>query len=151
MCGPRVWIALLALGSPPALGAQGSLEAVLHELRPGQMVRVRTVQQGRMEGHLLMLQDNTLRLQPGGSPDVPVANIDSLWVVQGHALLTGAIVGGAVGGLVLGVLASKACADYPDCSGVEVPASVGLGLAGGALVGGLVGRGVPRWKLRYPK
>jgi hypothetical protein len=150
MCNPHVWVALLALGSPPALGAQGSLEAVLQRLRPGQMVRVRTVQQGRMEGRLFVLQDNTLRLQRRGSPDVPVANIDSLWV-QGHALATGAIVGGAAGGLVLGILASRACADTSDCSGVEVPASVGVGLAGGALVGILVGRGVTRWKLRYPK
>src|SRR6266496_4653897 len=101
MCRPHVCVALLALGSPPALSAQDSLEAVLHGLRPGQMIRVKTVPQGRMEGRLLMLQDNTLRLQRWGSPDVPVANIDSLWV-RGHALATGAIVGGVAGGLVLG-------------------------------------------------
>lgn len=150
MCRPYVCVALLALGSPVALYAQESLGSVVQGLRPGQMIRVKTVQAGRVEARLLTLDGNTLRVQRENSPDIPVANIDSLWV-QGHATGTGAIVGGLAGGLVFGVLIAGACAHGADCSGVEVPAMTAGGVVVGALVGALLGSGVPRWKLRYPR
>lgn len=150
MCSPHVCVALLVLGSPAALRAQAPLDAAVHRLRPGQMIRVRTLDQGRAEGRLLTLQDNVLRLQRDGSPDVPVANIESLWV-RGRATATGAIVGGLALGLTFGYVATGVCNDEGDCGGVEVPAATAVGLAGGALVGGLIGAAIPKWKLRYPR
>ena len=81
---------------------------------------------------------------------IPVTTIDTLWT-RGNAGMTGAI----VGGLVLGTLGAVLGAAYPEEStdatrGEVMPFAVGVGLAGGALLGGLIGLAIPKWHRQYP-
>lgn len=128
-------VVLLALGSAAPLNAQTALDTVLNRLRPGQTIRVSTRDQGRVEYRF-------------GSRDIAVTSIDSLWV-RGRSTATGAIVGGLTLAAVSFAIVSGACDPGADCSGVEVPAAMAVGLVGGALLGALIGSTMPRWRLRY--
>ena len=103
------------------------------------------------EGPLLSLRGDTLVV---GQPDkwylVPVQNVHSLWV-RGNAAKSGAIVGGVVVGLSsLGLLAGL-CNALGPCEEYDLVFAVGLfGAAGGASLGGLMGKMVPKWKQRFP-
>lgn len=146
----RLACAALVLGSAAPLNAQ-ALDHVLNRVPSGRTIQVRTRDQGRVEATLLRLEDNSLRLERAGLPDIPVASIDSVWV-RGHATATGAIVGGAALAAVFALIMSTACEPGADCSGVEVPAAAAVGFAGGALAGALIGAATPSfWKLRYAK
>lgn len=130
-------VVLLVLGSAAPLNAQTALDTVLNRLRPGQTIRVSTRDQGRAEYRF-------------GSRDMAVTSIDSLWV-RGRATGTGAIVGGLTLGAIAFAIVSGGCSPGADCSGVEGPAAAAVGLAGGALVGALIGSTMPSWKLRYAR
>jgi len=133
----RLAVALLVLGSAASLSAQTALDTVLSRVRPGQMIRVSTRDQGRVEARF-------------GSRDIAATSIDSLWV-RGRSTGTGAIVGGLTLGAIAFAIVSGACSPGADCSGVEGPAAAAVGLAGGALVGALIGSTMPSWKLRYAR
>jgi len=85
---------------------------------------------------------------------IPATTIDTLWT-RGNAGVTGAIVGGLVLG-ALGVALGAAWAEdvrntEPDVDkGAAMQIGGGVGLAGGALLGGLIGLAIPKWHRRYP-
>jgi len=144
----HVFVALLLLGSAAPLNAQSPLDTVLSRLRSGQTIRVSTRAHGRAEARFLGLHDNALSLAGTGSPDVLVAGIDSVWV-RGHMTGTVALVGALTLGTVFAVVVSGECRPGGDCSSIEVPVSAAVGVASGALLGALIGRGITTWKLRY--
>jgi hypothetical protein len=106
---------------------------------------------GRYEGRLLQRGSDHVVLSAEPEPlRVAATTIDTLWT-RGNAGVTGAI----VGGLVLGTLGAALGAAYPEEStdatrGEVMPIAVGVGLAGGALLGGLIGLAIPKWHQRYP-
>jgi len=144
----HVFVALLVLGSAPLLNAQSPLDTVLSRLRSGQTIRVSTRDQGRVQARFLGRQDNAVRFAGTGSPDVLIASIDTVWV-RGHATGTVALLGALTLGTVFAVLVSGDCASGSDCSSIEVPVAGAVGVASGALVGALIGRGITTWKRRY--
>ena len=89
----------------------------------------------------------------------PAPGVDSLWVRGGSHAGKGALIGGAVTGIGLGLLAYAATASAPpsDTCGTSGCDPGGffivgffVGGAGGALVGALIGAAIPRWHLRVP-
>ena len=132
MCRAHVFVVLLALGSAAPLNAQAPLDTVLDRLRSGQTIRVRTQDLGRVEGRLLRLQDDALRVEGAGSPDISVATIDSLWVRR-HATATGAIVGGLALGLIGYIVLN--CSGQDDCPSGQGAVGAAVGFGGGALGG----------------
>lgn len=83
---------------------------------------------------------------------IPIPAIDTLWV-RGSSWATGAIVGGAVGGVLgsLAVVAAAGTCEY-DCGSTTVQAVGGalLGAVVGLPLGALIGGRFPKWTRRYP-
>ena len=106
---------------------------------------------GRNEGRLLQRGPDHVVLSADPQPlRVAATTIDTLWT-RGNAGVTGAI----VGGLLLGTLGAALGAAYPEEStdatrGEVMPLAIGVGLAGGAVLGGLIGLAIPKWQRRYP-
>ena len=120
-------------------------------LKPGQNIRISSRGGTTYEGPLLGLLGDTLVI---GQPDewylVPVQNVNSLWV-RGNAAKSGAIVGSVVVGFSSLGLWVAACNAMGPCEAYDVVFALGLaGAAGGALLGGLIGAMVPKWKQRFP-
>ena len=110
---------------------------------------------GRYEGRLLQRGPDHLVLSAEPEPlRIAATTIDTLWT-RGNAGVTGAI----VGGLVLGTLGAAAWgrvgrgvrSTEPDVDkGEAMLIGGGVGLAGGALLGGLIGLAIPKWHRQYP-
>ncbi len=149
-------MAVLAAALPQASGAQGPgtpdsvVRAALARLQPGKGVRLHATGLGRLEGQFASLTDTTVALGTTTGPrSVAVAGIDSLWQ-RGSAVGTGALVGAVTLGLAGAVLGASAAEWYETDPG-ETAAAVGLiGVAGGALLGAVVGALIPTWKRKVP-
>jgi hypothetical protein len=137
--------AVVLLLAVSAGGVQAQ-ENPLRQLKPGQTVRVKTVDGPRF---VTRLGDG-----PPAEPPFDVARVDSLWV-RGHATGTGALVGAAVAGLGSFAFYGWVCTMVGEGHGCDAWDTVtGLALAtgaGGALIGAGVGALIPRWRLRYAR
>ena len=111
---------------------------------------------GRYEGRLLQRGPDHLVLSAEPEPlRIAATTIDTLWT-RGNSGKTGAI----VGAVVLGALGAVVGAAYaggrrvrtePDIEqGGSCLVAGGVGLAGGALLGGLIGLAIPKWHRQYP-
>ena len=146
-------------GAEPSVAAtaQGPtpLAAALERLRPGQNVRITTTDKETTEGRLAAIHDGRLLFE--GSklaarfPDgVPLANVEKAWV-RGRATKTGALTGGALGGVataaLFGIFVYALC-EVDSCRD-DWPAGAVIGLAlggtAGALTGSLIGAASPEW------
>ena len=152
--------ALAQAQEPDALSPPQRAGLALARLGGGQRVRIRASGVGRVEGWVVSSSPNLVTLRTDGSRiDVPAPGVDSLWVRGGSHAGTGALIGGAVGGIGLGVFAGGLAASggfTGHCApgGCDVGGSVVAGLfvggAAGALLGALIGAPVPKWQLRVP-
>ena len=130
-------------------------QTAFNSLADSQWVRLKVPHvAGRSEGRLLERTSDHLVLSGDPQPlQVPATTIDTLWT-RGNAGMTGAI----VGGLVLGTLGAALRAAYAGgTTGNDSPPTGeamlivgGVGLAGGALLGGLIGLAIPTWHRQYP-
>jgi hypothetical protein len=129
-------------------------ESAFNSLADSQWVRLKVPHvAGRSEGRLLERTSDHLVLSADPQPlQVPATTIDTLWT-RGNAGVTGAI----VGGLVLGTLGAALGAAYAGettendfTSGQAMLFVGGIGLAGGAVLGGLTGLFIPKWHRQYP-
>ena len=130
--------------STRAAGALAGLES-------GQHVRIRTNEDGLVEGQVLSTSESFVTIRSAGSATkIPAASVDSLWVRSAHAG-RGALVGGATLGLGFGALAASVCPRECDISSGTAFVRGGLvGVALGGAIGALVGLAVPSWRLRLP-
>jgi hypothetical protein len=146
-----LWLIVLA----PAVGhgqvpVPGPVDGQAFEtLEDKQWVRVAVTGEGRQVGRVLDRDAAALILSAEPQPSrVPIASVDSLWTRRSNAK-TGAILG-ALLGAGLGVVAATSMAEYDiDRSALWV-GSLGVGTAGGALLGALLGAAAPGWQRRYP-
>lgn len=147
----------LAQTEEPARPATaGRLEAVVRDLEPDQRLRLQLSGTGqRLEGRYLGPDDDgSLRLTSGERVvRAPLVEIDGLWT-RGRSTVKGAAIGGIaglVGGALYGAAISEVTCAESSCTTLGLMAAVGgLGAAGGAAVGALVGLAIPSWKLRFP-
>jgi hypothetical protein len=123
-------------------------------------VRIVTRDSEFVEGSVMAASPNLLRLRTEGTlMDLPASRLDSLWARGGSHAGTGALIGGAVLGIGLGVLAQgfshaeggcneprygRGCGPAPFFEGLLI------GGTAGALIGALIGAAFPRWQLRVP-
>lgn len=133
--------------------AQQSTErqTAFESLADSQWVRLAVPDVGRHEGRLLERSSDSVVLSAETELlRVPATTIDTLWT-RGTAAKTGAIVG-ALTGLALGVVAGATCNEWAeDCpTDTAMLALGGIGLGGGALLGGLFGFAIPKWHRQYP-
>ena len=143
-----------ALSSTAAAQQVAAPQSAFERLADSQWVRLAVPHvAGRYEGRVLQHSPDQLVLS--AEPEalrVPATTIDTLWT-RGNAGLTGAI----VGGLVLGTLGAALGAAYVgettenDFTTAEGALFVGgIGLAGGAILGGITGLFIPKWHRQYP-
>ena len=140
-----------APGAPESL----RLEGVLEQVSPDQRLRLEAGAPGvRLEGRYAGTAEAGLALvTDGGVVHTRLGEIDRLWT-RGRSTAKGALIGG-VGGLVIGaiygaLISDVTCAES-SCTTLGLAAAVGgIGAAGGAAVGALVGLAIPSWKLRFP-
>src|SRR4051794_20597888 len=151
---PALLLALLAGTLHSSATAQQVTErqTAFESLADSQWIRLKVPDvAGRYEGRLLQRGPDHLVLSADPEPlRIAATTIDTLWT-RGNSGVTGAI----VGGLVLGALGAAVGAAYPEEStdatrGEVMPFAVGVGLAGGALLGGLIGLAIPKWHRQYP-
>ncbi len=165
----RAAIALLAtvsmLVQGGRLGAQPSevsgapdpqrLEAVLEQVSADQRLRIEAGgPEMRLEGRYAGTADAGLALSTdSGIVHARLDEIDRLWT-QGRSTAKGALIGGVAGlviGATYGALISEVTCAESSCTTLGLAAAVGgVGAAGGAAVGALVGLAIPSWKLRFP-
>ena len=165
--GKTVRIGLVAalIGLPePAPGQDASrpepsgddrVEAVIERLRPDERLRVQVAEAGTLlEGRFGGAAEGQLDLFTGVEERrLPVGEIERLWT-RGNSAGRGAWIG-ALGGLVLGAaygaaISEVTCAES-SCTTLGLMAAIGgMGAAGGAAVGALVGLAIPSWRLRFP-
>jgi hypothetical protein len=104
---------------------------------------------GRQQYHAPGGDPIELILSPAPEPvRVPAADIDTIWT-RGSSTKTGLIVG-ALLGAGLGIVAGSTLGEADTPRGELMGATIGLGMAGGGLLGALFGTAVPRWKRGYP-
>jgi hypothetical protein len=148
-----LWTILLAT-LPTALPAQDSLPAPLAQLKPGQRIRLLTVEGRRLEARIAGLMSDPAGLQLVADSAIPLAAIDSLWRRRTRAG-TGALIGAAAVGVPSVIFWGWFCNAVSEGTGCDAWNVVaGLSLAGaavGAGVGALIGSGVVRWELRYAR
>ena len=140
---------------PGATPEQKRLTAVIALIAPDQRLRLETGAPGiRLEGRYAGAAEGRLALLTDeGVVDARLGEISRLWT-RGRSTAKGALVGG-VGGLVIGatygaLISGVTCAES-SCTTLGLAAAVGgIGAAGGAAVGALVGLAIPSWKLRFP-
>jgi hypothetical protein len=127
-------------------------QAAFENLADSQWVRLASPHvAGRHEGRLLQRSPDHLVLSAEPEPlRVAASTIDTLWT-RGNAGLTGAIVGGVALG-TLGALLVLASDDPGEdfTTGGAMLFVGGIGLAGGAVLGGLTGLFIPKWHRQYP-
>jgi len=131
-------------------------QAAFESLADSQWVRLQVPHvAGRYEGRLLQRGPDHVVLSAEPEPlRIAATTIDTLWT-RGNAGMTGAIVGGLVLGTLGAVLGAAYCEGIkdtePDCNtGAATLYLGGVGLAGGALFGGLIGLAIPKWHRQYP-
>src|SRR6266702_916287 len=96
----------LAAQEPDTLSAAQRAGLALARLGAGQRVRIVTRDSEFVEGSVMAASPNLLRLRTDGTlMDLPASRLDSLWARGGSHAGTGALIGGAVLGIGLGVLA----------------------------------------------
>jgi hypothetical protein len=139
-----------------ALTAQQVTErqTAFESLADSQWVRLAAPDVGRHEGRLLERSSELVVLSAEAEPlRVPATTIDTLWT-RGNAAKTGAIVGAVLLGTLSTALAAAACEDIKNTencnTGMAMLLGGGVGLAGGALLGGLTGLAIPKWHRQYP-
>jgi hypothetical protein len=131
------------------------LEAVLQRLHSDQLIRLEVGAPGlRLEGRYAGTADARLSLLThDGIARTRLGEIDQLWT-QGRSTAKGALIGGVAGlviGAVYGALISEVTCAESSCTALGLAAAFGgIGAAGGAGVGALVGLAIPSWKLRFP-
>ncbi len=108
----------------------------------------------RLEGRYAGTADAGLALSTdSGIVHARLDEIDRLWT-QGRSTAKGALIGGVAGlviGATYGALISEVTCAESSCTTLGLAAAVGgVGAAGGAAVGALVGLAIPSWKLRFP-
>ena len=137
--------------SPVAGTAWAPQGAALVSLGAGATIRIRTHDGALVTGSVAAVSDSLLSLQTGSAAHaIPAFSIDSLWTSHGHAR-TGMIIGSFAGfAAALGVAQSQ-CPLYSagSCTTISELQAVGI-IAGGALVGALLGSAVRTWQIRYP-
>lgn len=139
----------------PADTSRAELEAVLRRLETGERLRIQLLSGRTRNGRLAEVTPNGVTMGNDGRRAVSTHEIERLWTRGNHAGI-GALVGGGSGllaGAVFGAqLGDFACADIPseDCSLELALALGGIGAAGGAGLGALVGLLIPRWDRRWP-
>ncbi len=141
-----------------ALGHAGRGEAQLRSAAVEQMKAAATIRVSvggtRFVGRLEGITGDTLQLRIGNaSQRVALKEIEALGA-RGHATKTGALVGGGLGALAVGVflgtvIAATCEADRCDTAGATIVGGL-VGGVGGALAGGMVGALIPVWRRRYP-
>jgi hypothetical protein len=140
----------------PEPGDTHRLQVVTQQLKPDERLRLQMAGEGlRLEGRYLGADDDDgLRLTSGERVvRAPLVEIDRLWT-RGRSTVKGAAIGGIaglVGGVLYGAAISEVTCAESSCTTLGLMAAVGgLGAAGGAAVGALVGLAIPSWKLRFP-
>ena len=153
--GARPAITVFLFLSMPALatGQTGDnsvmRQTAIESLHDSQWVRLTSPGAGRRDGRILARNPTELILSPAPEPvRVPAADIDTIWT-RGSSTKTGLIVG-ALLGAGLGIVAGSALGEADSPRGELMGATIGLGMAGGGLLGALFGTAVPRWKRSYP-
>jgi hypothetical protein len=151
----QVTLAVSVLPVVSDLCAQGSIETAFGALKPGQRVRLRAQGGDRTESRVLSVRTESPALWlEGASSPYDGATIDSLWV-RGRATGSGAIVGALAIGPASFAAAAALCSGLSEGGGCHewgaVTAFSLAGAAGGALIGALIGTGIPKWRLRYPR
>lgn len=146
---------LVALLLPAVLGAQESRR--IPRLADGTRVRL-TTQGTRYQGRLLGTEGSDLLLaQDAGTRRVPLAAVDTLWRRTSRAK-RGAVIGGAIGAVATSAffiwLVDTFCeTDSATCHRDMVKVGlfgIGVGGAGGALVGAGVGALAGGWQREVP-
>lgn len=139
----------------PADTSRAELEAVLRRLETGERLRIQLLSGRTRDGRLAEVVPSGIVVASDGGSAVSTHEIERLWSRGNHAGI-GALVGGGAGlltGAVFGAhLGDFACADIPseDCTLELALALGGIGAAGGAGLGALVGLLIPRWDRRWP-
>ncbi len=129
-------------------------EGAFESLADSQWIRVKVPDvAGRYEGRILQRGPDHLVLSAEPEPlRVVATTIDTLWT-RGNAGVTGAIVGGLVLGTLGAALGAGAAAESTEhdvTTGEAMLFVGGIGLAGGAVLGGLIGLATHKWHRRYP-
>ncbi len=129
--------------------------AAIADLKPGQPIRWTAAPGGRLQGYMLHLDGQELRIQAAeGLQSVPLAAVDSMWVRRGSGD-SGFVAGWLITSAGLAVAAYAACASSTDgnCGPREMAGIAGVsalvGLIGGA-IGSAIGRAGDPWQLRIP-
>jgi hypothetical protein len=147
-----VAVSCIILVFPASAAAQNGpvRPPVIESLRDSQWVRVAASDLGRRQGRLLEPGSTVLVLATEGEPlRIPATSVDTLWT-KGTNWKQGALVG-AVLGLGLGIAAAASGFGEEDVGPTAVwLGCMGIGTAGGALVGTIFGAALPRWTRRYP-
>lgn len=128
-------------------------DSAITALHAGQQIRLTTAGRGRLVGRAGAADGDSLDLaQDDAVRRIPIPAIDTLWV-RGGSGVTGAIVGGAIVGVLgaIAVVAAAGACEY-DCGSTTVQAAGGfvLGAVVGVPLGALIGGRFPRWKRAYP-
>jgi hypothetical protein len=140
---------------PPGAPESLRLEGVLEQIPPDERLRLEAGAPGvRLEGRYAGTADGRLALvTDGGMVHTRLGEIDRLWT-RGRSTGKGALIGGVAGlviGATYGALISEVTCAESSCTTLGLAAAVGgIGAAGGAAVGALVGFALPSWKLRFP-
>jgi len=146
-----VAVALLSLPAAAAAQAAGS-GGGLPELRPGELLRVRTVGRPPVEGSVLAAgPDSVVLARAAGRIPVPAAAIDSLWT-RGHATLPGGLIGAGIGLVGSVAISAALCSSIDEgflCG--EAPGAVLGSTLGSAAIGAGVGWMIHPWRLRFAR
>jgi hypothetical protein len=150
---PAWLLAAFAFLCVPALSFAQSPVPALHmghfaDIDRGQRLRI-VSGRGVVEGPFERFAADTLWVQ--SSPPLRADSIRTVWVEHGSTA-RGAIVGGIVGGLGTALYAGLAKAswetDEDEDHGTAIAIIVGAGV--GAIIGGVIGKKIPRWHHLYP-
>ena len=149
----RVYIAFcLVLALTNSLEGQALDSASVVLLKPDRFVRIQVPQLGRFQGKVGFISGPDLYLvTEEGSRTISLAAVDTLWS-RGRRTTLGTVIGGVIGlggGIFLGLL-GQAISGPGSSLDVFVPAAL-AGTAAGALVGGVAGASIGRWRRAHPR
>lgn len=144
----------LAAQEPDTLSPAQRAGRALARLGAGQRVRLFTWEREFVEGSVVTTSPSLVTVRTDGSViDVPVPSVDSLWVRRGTHAGKGALIGAAPGLVFLGVVLVTSGGPNGEARDIRnfTGAITGLALlAGGTLVGALIGAATPKWQLEAP-